>query len=119
MEFPFQKSFFCRCCMRFQKLFIADATSPVEREVRRRLTWRLLMIALVPIPFAFLLGFLLCHYVESNRGPTYHYLKMVESMDEETKGIFFDRMMWIVEHEEAERNSACRKPTTAPAAHHR
>ena len=103
----------------FQKLFIADATSPVEREVRRRLTWRLLMIALVPIPFAFLLGFLLCHYVESNRGPTYHYLKMVESMDEETKGIFFDRMMWIVEHEEAERNSACRKPTTEPAAPHR
>ena len=46
-----------------RKVFVGDESSPVECEVRRRLTWRLILLSVSPLPLVFLLMYFLYCYV--------------------------------------------------------
>ena len=48
----------------FLKLFFVDANSPIEREVRKRFSWRLIMLTLSPLPLVLLLIYVLYCYVQ-------------------------------------------------------
>lgn len=51
-----------------KKLFSSKECSPVEREVRRRLTWRIILLSLSPLPFLFLLIISLYYFIRLNTG---------------------------------------------------
>lgn len=48
----------------FRKLFSEDATPPVEREVRKRFSWRLILLTLSHLPLVLLLIYFLYCYVQ-------------------------------------------------------
>lgn len=51
-----------------KKLFSGKECSPIEREVRRRLTWRIIWLSLSPLPFLFLLIISLYYFIRLNAG---------------------------------------------------
>lgn len=50
------------------KLFSNGNSSPIEREVRRRLTWRIILLSLFPLPFLSLIIIWLCCLIQLNAG---------------------------------------------------
>ena len=51
---------------RIKHFFSFDRQSPVEREVRRRLTWRVIMLAVSPLPFLLVLIYFIYFLAMSN-----------------------------------------------------
>lgn len=51
---------------KIKNFFSYDRRSPVEREVRRRLTWRVILLAISPLPFLLLLIHFIYYLAMSN-----------------------------------------------------
>ena len=51
---------------KIKNFFAFDRHSPVEREVRRRLTWRVIMLSISPLPFLLVLIYFIHFLAMSN-----------------------------------------------------